>query len=219
MRREPIQVIVTIVERGDGNRVVKAYNKLQVRSHFRCEGRGTATSEILDILGLGSTEKDVVLSLAAADAARALMQALDEDLGLRTKGIAFTVSLTGLSSLLAAAIQLNTKLEKSSGGKSMKQSNSSLIVISVNQGFTGAVMETAKKAGARGGTILRARWAGTEEISSLGNLRPERELIAIVAPTERRNSIMEAVHAVYGPRTEAGGIVLSTGVEQLVKIH
>lgn len=219
MRQEPIQVIVTIVERGAGNRVTRAYDRLQVHAHFRCEGRGTATSEILDILGLGSTEKDVVLSLATETAARTLMQALDEDLGLRTKGIAFTVSLSGLSSLLAAAIQLNTKLEKNSGGKSVKQSSSSLIVISVNQGFTGEVMETAKKAGARGGTILRARWAGTEEISSLGNLKPERELIAIVTPTERRRAIMEAVHAAYGPRTEAGGLVLSTGVEQLVKIH
>ena len=147
MRQEPIQVIVTIVERGAGNRVTRAYDRLQVHAHFRCEGRGTATSEILDILGLGSTEKDVVLSLATETAARTLMQALDEDLGLRTKGIAFTVSLSGLSSLLAAAIQLNTKLEKNSGGKSVKQSSSSLIVISVNQGFTGEVMETAKKAG------------------------------------------------------------------------
>lgn len=216
---QPMRMIVTIVERGAGNRVTAAYSKHAVLAHFRCEGRGTATSEILDILGLGSTEKDIVLSLTTRDAARALMRALDDDLGpaLRTKGIAFTLRLTGLNSLVAASIQLNTKLEKN-GESAMKQSDSSLILISVNQGFTGPVMETAKKAGARGGTILRARLAGSEELTATMQMRPEQEIIAIVAPTERRAAIMEAVNTAHGPRSEAGGVVLSMGVEQLTKI-
>ena len=218
--QEAIRLVVTIVERGAGNRVTRAYTARQVSTHHRCEGRGTATSEILDILGLGSTEKDVVLSLATAGAAQGLMEELDDQLGpqLNTKGIAFTMPLTGLSSLLAAAVQLTGRQERKEGSKGVKESGSSLILIAVNQGFTGEVMETAKKAGARGGTILRARWTGLEELGSALTLEEEREIIAIVAPEEKRRTIMEAVNAAHGPRSQAGGSVLSLGVERLVKI-
>ena len=42
---------------------------------------------------------------------------------------------------------------------------------------------------------------------------------AVLCTTGYSPEQVEAVHAAYGPRTEAGGLVLSTGVEQLVKIH
>ena len=57
-------MIVTIIERGCGNKLTKLYDREQVFTHVRCEGTGTATSEIMDILGLGSSEKDIILSLA-----------------------------------------------------------------------------------------------------------------------------------------------------------
>ena len=46
-------MIITIIERGCGNKLTKLYDREQVFTHIRCEGTGTATSEILDILGLG----------------------------------------------------------------------------------------------------------------------------------------------------------------------
>ena len=218
--QEAIRLVVTIVERGAGNRVAKAYSARQISAHHRCEGRGTATSEILDILGLGSTEKDVVLSLATAGAARGLMEELDDQLGpqLNTKGIAFTMPLTGLSNLLATAVQLTGRQERKEGSGAVRESGSSLILITVNQGFTGEVMETAKKAGARGGTILRARWTGLEGLGNALALDQEREIIAIVAPDEKRRAIMDAVNTAHGVRSQAGGSVLSLAVEQLVKI-
>lgn len=73
-------MIVTIIERGCGNKLTKLYDREQVFTHVRCEGTGTATSEIMDILGLGSSEKDIILSLAPAGAARALLDKLGDDL-------------------------------------------------------------------------------------------------------------------------------------------
>ena len=218
-RQDAIVLIASIVERGAGSRVARAYTRRQIPTHLRCKGRGTATSEIMDILGLGSTEKDVLLSLSTRAAAERLMAELEEGLGsdLRTGGIAFTLPLTGIGSLTAASVQLSGKLEKSGGGETVKESDNSLILISVNQGFTGPVMETAKKAGARGGTILRARWTGAGEMTTVLQLQEEREVIAIVAPREKRAAIMEAVNAAHGARTEAGGEVLSLAVEHLAR--
>ncbi len=61
---EQLSLIMSIVERGSGGKLVKLYQKNQVFAHVRFEGLGTATSEILDILGLGGSEKDIILSMA-----------------------------------------------------------------------------------------------------------------------------------------------------------
>ncbi len=100
------------------------------------------------------------------------------------------------------------------------QQKSSMILVTVNQGYTDVVMETARKAGARGGTIIRGRWAGDEsfaQTSGITTLREEKELIFIVVPTEQRNGIMDAIAKHHGLRTEAGAMVTAIGVEQLVR--
>ena len=64
-------------------------------------------------------------------------------------------------------------------------------------------METAKKAGARGGTILKARWSGDEQLDrSFGEAwQTEKELLLIVSPKELRGPILEAIHAQHGAQT------------------
>ena len=77
---DAIKLVVSIVERGKGVAMQRLYGQRQVFLHLQCAGRGTATSEILDILGLGSSEKDVVFSFASAPSAHRLLQDLDSDL-------------------------------------------------------------------------------------------------------------------------------------------
>ena len=101
------------------------------------------------------------------------------------------------------------------------QQKSSMILVTVNQGFTDTVMDTARKAGARGGTIIKGRWAGDEsfaQTAGITTLQAEKELIFIVAPTEQRNGIMDAIAKEHGLRTEAGAMVMAVGVEQLVHL-
>ena len=69
---ESMKLILSIVERGQGAAMLRLYRKRQVPIHLQCAGKGTATSEIMDILGLGSSEKDVVVSFAAASWERPL---------------------------------------------------------------------------------------------------------------------------------------------------
>ena len=68
---EQLSFIMSIVERGSGGKLVKLYQKNQVFTHIRFEGLGTATSEILDILGLGGSEQDIILSMTTRSAAAA----------------------------------------------------------------------------------------------------------------------------------------------------
>ena len=147
---EPIKMLISIVERGRGSAIMKLYTQRQVFLHCQCPGTGTATSDILNILGLGSSEKDVIISYAAAGAAGQLLTDLDTDLrgAAKTAGIVFMLPLTGINNLVASIIQYKTDPVKpdKKGEEKMEQSDSSLILVVCNRGCTDAVMATAKAA-------------------------------------------------------------------------
>lgn len=222
---EQLAMIFTIIERGCGNKLIKLYSKQQVFTHMRYEGTGTATSEILDILGLGSSEKDIVISLAPISAARGLLNRLDDELRGASpgRGIAFTVPLAAVNSLVATAITMRTKAEHNNGGSGDmdKEKKSSLVLVMLNQGYTDAIMDTARKAGARGGTIVRARWVSDEGIEQQfsGMARQaEKEILYIVVPKDIRNQVMEDINAKHGIQTEAGALVCALGIDQMVHL-
>lgn len=220
---EQLAMIFTIIERGCGNKLIKLYTKNQVFTHMRCEGTGTATSEILDILGLGSSEKDIIMSLAPMSAARALLNRLEDDLhgAAPSRGIAFTVPLAAVNSLVATVITMRTKVDWEGGSEMDKEKKNSLVLVMLNQGYTDAVMETAKKAGARGGTIVRGRWAADDgmdqQFQGMGQ-QAEKEILYIVVPREIRNGVMEAINEKHGVQTEAGALVCALGIDQMVHL-
>ena len=84
--------------------------------------------------------------------------------------------------------------------------------------YDNVVMDTAKKAGARGGTIIRGRWVDHENFESLSGLaaQSEKEIIAIVVPKELRNHIMEAINEEHGLQKKAGAMVFAMGVDRMV---
>ena len=220
---EAMKVILSIVERGQGAAMLKLYRKRQVPIHIQCAGKGTATSEIMDILGLGSSEKDVLLSFAAASAAPKLLHDLDHELRGHTGGAGIVVSIpvSGLNSLVAnlAAYHAESLKEKEEGND-MERSENSLILVVCARGCTDDVMTTAKAHGARGGTVIKGRLSGRKELEQAYevDLKAEREIVAIVVPTSLRNPIMEAINSEHGLRSEAQAALCSLPIEQIVRL-
>ena len=220
---EAMKVILSIVERGQGAAMLKLYRKRQVPIHIQCAGKGTATSEIMDILGLGSSEKDVLLSFAAAAAAKKLLHDLDNELRGHTGGAGIVVSIpvSGLNSLVAnlAAYHAESLKEKEEGND-MERSENSLILVVCARGCTDDVMTTAKAHGARGGTVIKGRLSGRKELEQAYEveLKAEREIVAIVVPTSLRGPIMEAINAEHGLRSEAQAALCSLPIEQIVRL-
>lgn len=220
---EAMKVILSIVERGQGAAMLKLYRKRQVPIHIQCAGKGTATSEIMDILGLGSSEKDVLLSFAAASAAKKLLHDLDNELRGHSGGAGIVVSIpiSGLNSLVAnlAAYHAESLKEKEEGND-MERSENSLILVVCARGCTDDVMTTAKAHGARGGTVIKGRLSGRKELEQAYEveLKAEREIVAIVVPTSLRGPIMEAINAEHGLRSEAQAALCSLPIEQIVRL-
>lgn len=73
-RKNSIQAVLTIAERGRGKHLAKWYTEQGVYFSFQCRGQGTASSELLDVLGVGSPEKDILISLTGAALAGRLLE-------------------------------------------------------------------------------------------------------------------------------------------------
>lgn len=222
-KKGEMKLIVSFVGRGQGNGLARFYAEQQVKFNFQSVGVGTASSELLDVLGIGSSEKDVIFSLASREIAKRLMNRLADNYsgGVHAKGIVFMMPLTGLNHILAVILERQGLGEGSIGGTAMEQSSeNSLIAVIVNQGHTDEVMNTARGAGARGGTIIRSRLVGVGEQDAIYEtvLHAEKEIIAMVTPTSLRNTIMETINKKHGLKSEAGAVILSLGIDQMAKL-
>ena len=218
---ERVQMMLSIVQQGHGQMYIERLRKMGIPVHYQCAGRGTAPSEILDILGLGTSAKDVVISFAGEKHARELLGNLHSaflHIG-RVHGLILLLQTTAVSKLLSIMVQTATTETK--GGTAMNyNTENSLICISVNLGYTDQVMHVARQSGARGGTVIKARLAGGDTaVETLGvELHQEKELVLILAPSKDAPAIMNAVNRQFGLRKDAQAIIHSLPVEHAMKI-
>ncbi|MBO5339292.1 MAG: hypothetical protein J6A96_06290 [Clostridia bacterium] len=218
-----IVMILSIIRRGKSSQYIKTLNENDVVLHYQCVGEGTAPSEMLDILGLGSSEKDIMISFATQSTANRIATNLNKNLGttLGYQGLFMIIPTNAFSRISAEIIKKNSNdYLKGDGDKMSSEYKYSLILISVNRGYTDAVMQTAKFAGATGGTIIKARLAEADIVAAYANtiLNEEKEIVAILAPDSVRNQILESVNSEFGLKSEAQGVVLSVPVDKVFKI-
>ncbi len=90
-----------------------------------------------------------------------------------------------------------------------------LIITIVNRGYADVVMDAARTAGARGGTIINARGTADqiEKLFSI-SVQPEKELVMIVAEHITKDTIMEEITKKAGLSSEGQGIIFSIPVEK-----
>lgn len=219
-----VLLLITILERGKGRQMRKILNQHQVSCHMEFTGAGTATNEMLDVLGLNNKEKDILISLGTRKAVTSLTGAIDAGVWeiSRSRGLMMQLHLSALNNLISAAlIHSAEEIPEIQNEEKMKNEfDHSLILLAVRQGYTDAVMQTARKAGATGGTVIRSHLTGSEQFEeNFGiTMDPEKEIIAILTPNSLRDSILESVNEHYGIRTPAQTILCALPVDKAFKI-
>ena len=93
-----------------------------------------------------------------------------------------------------------------------------MILCIVNAGFSDAVMDTARKLGAGGGTVIHARGTASKEAETLFRItvQPEKEMVMIVVPKEKKAPILAALYDSVGLETPGQGIAFSLPVDEAV---
>lgn len=98
--------------------------------------------------------------------------------------------------------------------------NHEVILCIVNAGFADAVMESAKKAGATGGTIVHARGTANPEAEKFFNvaISSDKEMVMILVDKNIKKDVLNALYDDVGLNTEGKGIAFSLPVTGVVGI-
>lgn len=218
-----IMALLSIVQQGSGKKLIKELRSRGMTVNFQTFGFGTAPTEMMDIFGLGTNDKDVMISLASEGAVRDMMTNFGDIFPSHSKygGIMIIIDVTASSRVLCEILNFSENQAREKEPINMKnEHHNNLIIISVNEGFSEDVMHVARKAGATGGTVIKGRLADFEQFAEYvnTNVEGEREMICILAPSKVSAQIMQDVNRDFGLSSEANGIIFALPTEKAFKI-
>ena len=95
-----------------------------------------------------------------------------------------------------------------------------MILCIVNAGFSEAVMDAAREAGATGGTVMRGRGTANQEAEKLFNIaiQPEKEIVMILAEKKITEDVLKSVNDSVGLNTAGQGIAFALPVNRVIGI-
>lgn len=212
------QLLVSVVRKGWGDRIVNLAKEAGARGSTVIFGRGTARNRFLQLLGLADTEKELIFTLASRGEMADIINILrSKKLSKKNSGVGLVLSVI---TFLRAGTQSQSENRPEDGDLKMgpvtqTDTKHQLICVIVNTGYGDDIMLAARKAGARGGTIVKARGTGTEQDSSFFGITivPEKEMILILVKREIGDKIMQAIRSSKYLSEPGVGIVFKMPVE------
>jgi hypothetical protein len=241
--KSAFKLTVFIVDWSKGKVISTIFNQSKLRYHYLCKGRGTASSEVLDILGIGATDKAVILGLEQEAMVPRLMDEVGTKLGLNHPGtgIGFAVPLSAINGPAIAALsgasagennetnsegepeaklwaEPEAELHRKEGANMDKRFD--LVFAILNPGYSDEFMTAAREAGAGGGTVINARGllkTGPAKLFGI-SIQEEKEIILILSTREQKGAIMEAVSRTHGLASKAQGLIFSVPASNITGI-
>lgn len=98
--------------------------------------------------------------------------------------------------------------------------NNYLLVTICNHGFSDEIMEVARGAGVKGGTIMRGRGSDTKKVEKFFGItiQPEKDIVLIVLNASLKQSVMDAIAEHHGIAKPAHAISFVLPVEDVLGI-
>lgn len=222
------RVLLTITREEDEEKLLEIYDSMHLPICFQGRGQGTAPSELLDIFGLRGTSRLLTACILPKFMVPSALEALHQKLSFRQRGggIAITVPVSGMQNHVMQMLNEEARnaiqqQEKGDEAQMKEKSEFSLIWVSVASGYSDDVVDVARAAGARGGTVMKGRRRNSEHASQYFgiSLQEEQEFVMIVVPREKKCEIMSAITTSCGLKTPAHGMVISLPVDDVMGLE
>lgn len=167
------EMLMAIVMKGQAEGVMAAARAAGATGGTIAYARGTATSTIMAALGLGDSEKEVLTCFIN-----------EEDEKRITDSIASLRKIKG--TMLCSGY---------GSGDGDMDSKWVLLEVICEEGYSEDIMAVARKAGARGGTVINAHGTSTEDdVKFFGSpLIPEKEILMVVLDASIADKVIDAV--------------------------
>lgn len=108
---QKLKMLCIIVNRHQGDYFINKLMENNVGAAYLVYGTGTATREIYDLLGVGDTKKDIVLSLVKESDVPEIKNMISErfNVSKKAKGIAFFADVNSIAGVLMYKYFTNTR--------------------------------------------------------------------------------------------------------------
>jgi nitrogen regulatory protein PII len=214
------KLLITMLGRHRGEQLVAVAKAAGARGGTMLLGRSQSPSCFLRALSLADVQQDIIFILMGEEAPAVLgaLRAAAKGYPRHLKGMAILLDVPDMFIRVSQGANGPGRLED--GENNHMESGYSLITVIVNNGYADDIMAAARKAGARGGTIINARGTGTEEdVKFFGiPLVPEKEMLLIVTENSQASAISEAMISTSHLSEPGVGIMFSINVEQFITL-
>ncbi|MDD4082281.1 MAG: P-II family nitrogen regulator [Sphaerochaetaceae bacterium] len=211
------ELIYVIVNCGLGSKILQRAKQYDISGGTIFLARGTVNNSLLNFLSLYDEKKEIVLlGTDSHTASRALVK-LNKEFQFEkpNNGIAFTTSVCDI----VGSRCYKSEAYKKDGGvnKLMYQ----IIITIVNRGKAEEVIEAAKAAGSKGGTIINARGSGINETSKLFSMEiePEKETVLILSKEDITDSIVASIREKLEIDKPGNGIIFIQDINKAYGVY
>lgn len=214
--------LITITDVSREKRLNDVFARAGIRFRFHTHVQGTAPSTILDIFGFSGRTRLLTASILPRQEVQRTFLLLEERLFFSEngRGIAFTVPITALQNRIAGELNDSVREQAITEGGKRAMNEHCAIIVSVRSGYSGDVIDAARAAGARGGSIMKCMRDSAEEVAKQFGvaIKEEQELVLIVTVREQKKALMTAIADKCGIKTEAQGIIFSLPIDATLGI-
>lgn len=217
-----LKYLMTITHRECVEEYIDFMKKIGVPSVHVEMCKGTASESIMNMLGLEHSEKVRLTSALRTTQKDKVKEFLINRLNITDSGngISILVPIDGIGGETSKRYLTGEEPIEKTEENNMDSSKYVLIVTIADNGNVEDIMNSARKAGATGGSFVRAHGTGTEVAKFFGiSIAEEKEIIYIVAKREKRDDIMYAIMNTEGFKSKMHGVVFSLPVEGVLGIR
>lgn len=195
------RMYLAIVNRGKAEVVIKHARSMGIEEGTVLLGEGTIRSKVLEPLGLNQTQKEIVMLPVTKEQDQLIHQEISEKLKFaqRNKGIAFSIPFKRWTK------------ESTSFSLENEDFSSSLIMAIVEKGKSREIIKAARKAKARGGTIIHGRGAGVPQDYYFPiQVEPQKDTVLIVVQEDKKDEVKKSIEETINNETD--GVVFTLPV-------
>ena len=205
--------VISVVHPAVAPRMNAIVQSLELPLSIELLGRGTATKNVLDLLGLSTHEYHIIITIADRDRTARLIEEARRNLYIDAPGQGI-IAATPIKSVGGGKTLANLNAGRPAEGALEINYNYEIVLAIANEGYTDTVMEAAREAGARGGTVLHGKGTGSKDAAKFFgvSIASEKEVIMIVARATEKAAIMKSIINKAGTQTDAGAVVMSLPV-------
>ena len=217
-----IKLLFIILDEGYDKKVNALLNKFGIKVKTASGASGTATSGILNYLGLYETKKTIFMAIIPDYLSEKILAKIKVNFNLEKEGtgIAFTIQIVSANKYLSDSFKRVSTERDELKMNNKEETKYHLVITIVSEGYLEQVMEAAKKAGSSGGTAIKGRGLSNVQSKILGfNIEPEKDIVLNIVLEKNKTKVMEEITKAVGIKTPGKGVCVALPVDEAVGIE